>query len=29
VIWLLLLRRFHGAVQALAVAIREEAAARR
>lgn len=29
VVWLLLLRRFHGAVQSLAVAIREEAAARR
>ena len=29
VIWVLLLRRFHGAVQALAVAVREEIAARR
>ncbi|WP_198373178.1 hypothetical protein [Roseomonas rosulenta] len=29
VIWVLLLRRFHGAVQALAVAIREEMAARK
>jgi hypothetical protein len=29
VVWLLLLRRFHGAVQALAVAIRNEAATRR
>ncbi|CAH0232035.1 hypothetical protein [Roseomonas sp. CECT 9278] len=29
VAWLLLLRRFHGAVQALAVAIRAEIAARR
>jgi hypothetical protein len=29
VLWVLLLRRFHGAVQALAVAVREEMAGRR
>jgi hypothetical protein len=29
VLWVLLLRRFHGAVQALAVAVREETAGRR